>query len=270
MLINLNKKSINHILLNARITKKTFKKWKKNNFFAKELFQSFDAVYPQNNETNNFFKKFNCRKIIKLGNLKYTNTLSKIADGIDKNIYEKKIIWCASSTHGNEEVISGYAHIKIKKRIKNLLTIIIPRHINRCEEVINSLKNLNLKIHLHSSKSKIPKDIDIYLVDTYGETKSFFKISKVVFVGGSIIEHGGQNPLEAARFGCKILHGKHINNFWKFILFYRKIINLLDKIQKHLTNVLTKYLSQKNNSDEFIKKLNRTGSDILKKTKKKS
>ena len=79
--------------------------------------------------------------------------------------------------------------------------------------MINSLKNLNLKIHLHSSKSKIPKDIDIYLVDTYGETKSFFKISKVVFVGGSIIEHGGQNPLEAARFGCKILHGKHINNF---------------------------------------------------------
>ena len=86
MLINLNKRSINHILLNARITKKTFKKWRKINFFAKELFQSFNAVYPQNNETNNFLKKFKFKKIIKLGNLKYTNTLSKIADGIDKNI----------------------------------------------------------------------------------------------------------------------------------------------------------------------------------------
>ena len=269
MLINLNKRSINHILLNARITKKTFKKWRKINFFAKELFQSFNAVYPQNNETNNFLRKFKCRNIIKLGNLKYTNTSSKIADGIDKNINEKKIVWCASSTHGNEEVISGYAHIKIKKRIKNLLTIIIPRHINRCEEVINSLKNLNLKIHLHSSKSKIPKDIDIYLVDTYGETKSFFKISKVVFVGGSIIEHGGQNPLEAARFGCKILHGKHINNFLEiYSILSKNNQSTRIKSQKHFTNVLTKYLSQKNNSDVFIKKLNRTGSDILKKTKR--
>ena len=126
MLTNLKKNSIDHILLNARITNKTFKKWRKINFFAKELFQSFNVVYPQNNETDKFLKKFECRKIKRLGNLKYTNTLTKIVDGIDKNIYKKKIIWCASSTHKSEEVISGHAHIKIKKKIKNLLTIIIP------------------------------------------------------------------------------------------------------------------------------------------------
>ena len=70
-------------------------------FLQKELFQSFNAVYPQNNETDKFLKKFECRKIKRLGNLKYTNTLTKIVDGIDKNIY-KKIIWCASSTHKSE------------------------------------------------------------------------------------------------------------------------------------------------------------------------
>tara|TARA_Y100000591_G_scaffold263506_1_gene236641 strand:+ start:204 stop:1439 length:1236 start_codon:yes stop_codon:yes gene_type:complete len=268
MLKNINKRSINHILLNARITKKTFKKWKKIDSFAKELFQSFNGVYPQNNETYNFLRKFKCKKIRKLGNLKYTNTLTRVADGIDKNLYKKKIIWCASSTHGDEEVISGYAHIKIKKNITNLLTIIIPRHINRCDEIINSLKNLNLKIHLHSSKSKIPHDVDIYLVDTYGETKSFFKISKVVFLGGSIVEHGGQNPLEAARFGCKILHGKHISNFSEIYSILSKN-NQSTKIrsQKHLINVLKKNLNQKNNSGVFINKLNKTGNDILKKTR---
>ena len=268
MLTNLKKNSIDHILLNARITNKTFKKWRKINFFAKELFQSFNAVYPQNNETDKFLKKFECRKIKRLGNLKYTNTLTKIVDGIDKNIYKKKIIWCASSTHKSEEVISGHAHIKIKKKIKNLLTIIIPRHINRCDEIIKSLKNLNLKIHLHSSKSKVPDDVDIYLVDAYGETKKFFKISKVVFLGGSIVKHGGQNPLEAARFGCKILHGKYVGNFLEiYSILSKNNQSTVVNSQKKLINALIKNLNRKNNSDIFIKKLNRTGNDILKKTR---
>ena len=268
MLTNLKKNSIDHILLNARITNKTFKKWRKINFFAKELFQSFNVVYPQNNETDKFLKKFECRKIKRLGNLKYTNTLTKIVDGIDKNIYKKKIIWCASSTHDSEEVISGHAHIKIKKKIKNLLTIIIPRHINRCDEIIKSLKNLNLKIHLHSSKSKVPDNVDIYLVDTYGETKKFFKISKVVFLGGSIVKHGGQNPLEAARFGCKILHGKNVGNFLEiYSLLSKNNQSTVVNSQEKLINALIKNLNQKNNSDIFIKKLNRTGNDILKKTR---
>ena len=261
-------KGIPLILLNARITKKTFKKWRKINFFAKEIFQSFNIVYPQNNETDKFLKKFECRKIKRLGNLKYTNTLTKIVDGIDKNIYKKKIIWCASSTHDSEEVISGHAHIKIKKKIKNLLTIIIPRHINRCDEIIKSLKNLNLKIHLHSSKSKVPDDVDIYLVDTYGETKKFFKISKVVFIGGSIVRHGGLNPLETARFGCKILHGKYVSNFLEiYSILSKNNQSTVVNSQKKLINALIKNLNQKNNSDIFIKKLNRTGNDILKKTR---
>ncbi len=267
MLTNLKKKSIDHILLNARITKKTFKKWRKINFFAKELFQSFNVVYPQNNETDKFLKKFKCKKIKRLGNLKYTNTLTKIVDGIDKKIYKKKTIWCASSTHDGEEVISGHAHINIKKKIKNLITIIIPRHINRCDEIIKSLENLNLKIHLHSSKFKIPDNVDIYLVDTYGETKKFFKISKVVFLGGSIIKHGGQNPLEAARFGCKILHGKNIGNFLEIYSILSKNNQSTEvNSQKKLINALFKDLNRKNNSGIFINKLNRIGNDILKKT----
>ena len=126
---------------------------------------------------------------------------------------KKKTIWCASSTHNTEELIVAKTHKKLKKKIQNLLTIIIPRHINRKEKIINSLKYLDLNIYFHSSKKKIKDNIDIYFVDTYGETQKFFKISKAVFLGGSLIKHGGQNPLEAARLGCKILHGKYIYNF---------------------------------------------------------
>ena len=99
MLINLRKKSINHILLNARITNRTFKKWDKINFFSKELFKSFSAVYPQNLETKKYLKILGCNKIKTLGNLKFTTSHENIDDAIDKEVSKKKIMWCASSTH---------------------------------------------------------------------------------------------------------------------------------------------------------------------------
>ena len=98
-------------------------------------------------------------------------------------------------------------HLKLKKKIKNLLTIIIPRHIHRVKEIISDIEKLNLKVLAHSKKSSVLKNIDIYIVDTFGETKKFHQISCSVFLGGSIINRGGQNPLEAARYGAKILHG---------------------------------------------------------------
>ena len=85
-------------MLNARITNKTFKKWNRINFFSKRLFQSFNAVYPQNKETEKYLKKLSCKKIIKLGNLKFTKSINKINSGIDKNIYKKKTI-CVHQAH---------------------------------------------------------------------------------------------------------------------------------------------------------------------------
>ena len=81
---------------------------------------------------------------------------------------------------------------------------------------------MNFIVHQHSSKSRIKKNTNIYLVDTYGETESFLKLSKVVFLGGSLIPHGGQNPLEAARLGCKILHGSNISNFIEIYSLLKK------------------------------------------------
>ena len=94
-----------------------------------------------------------------------------------------------------------------------MLTIIIPRHIERVDMIEKELNSLNLKTHRHESKKKIDKNIDIYIVDSYGKTKSFYYYCKNVFLGGSIINHGGQNPLEATRYGCNILHGPNIFNF---------------------------------------------------------
>ena len=112
-----------------------------------------------------------------------------------------------------EEKFVGLIHKKLKLKYKNLLTIIIPRHINRIDLIKDQLNQLGLKTHLHEPEKRISKDTDIYLVNSYGQTKSFFSLCKNVFLGGSLIKHGGQNPLEAVKLNCKIIHGPNIGNF---------------------------------------------------------
>ena len=99
----------------------------------------------------------------------------------------------------------------MKEKINNILTIIIPRHIERTREICDLIKN-NFNYINHSSK-KINKSTDFYIVDTYGESESFYSLSNVVFLGGSLVQKGGQNPLEPLRFGCSLLHGKNVDNF---------------------------------------------------------
>ena len=132
------------------------------------------------------------------------------------------MIFCASSTHPSEEKIIANIHSQLKKNINNLLTIIIPRHVQRIRKINEEIKSLGLRTIIRSTNEKIKKETDIYLVDTYGETKKFFNISKVAFIGGSIVNHGGQNPIEPARFNLNIIHGPNIDNF-------KDIYRLFDK-----------------------------------------
>tara|TARA_B100001057_G_scaffold453657_1_gene498650 strand:- start:5618 stop:6868 length:1251 start_codon:yes stop_codon:yes gene_type:complete len=227
MFKNINKQKIPLILLNARLTKKTFNRWMVFKNFSKSIFKNITISYPQNRETKNYLKKLKINKIKHIGNIKfaenYDENLEKIDDKL-KNEFKGKQIWIASSTHENEELFCAKAHIELKKKIRNLITIIIPRHVDRSQDIINKMKKLDLNVSYHSSRLKSLKNTDIYIVDTFGETKKFHKIASTVFLGGSIIKRGGQNPLEAARFGAKILHGPNVDNFkdvYKLLKNYR-------------------------------------------------
>ncbi len=270
MLLNIKKKSIPLMLLNARITKKTFKKWSLISFFSKDIFDSFDFCYPQNNETKKYLKSLGVKNIKILGNLKFIESTMQKKENLSKNIlknFSSRKIWCASSTHYNEEEFCAIAHKKLKKKYKNLLTIIIPRHIQRTKYIYEQINNMGLKVQTYSSKEKIKKDTDIYIVDSYGETKSFFKICNTVFLGGSLISRGGQNPLEAVRYGCKILHGPNVQNF-------KEIYNLLNKnnlsIKFNNVNQLSieiqKSFNKKININKKINKLKKRGKEILNNT----
>jgi len=268
---NLFKKNTPIFLLNGRVTKKSYERWKFFSSFAKSIFSKFDLCLSSNNETKQYLKKLGAKNIKIIGNLKFSQSENE-KNNLDKNIINlinSKKTWCASSTHYNEEEFCGKAHITLKKKYKNLLTIIIPRHINRINSIKSELNNLNLKVHLDEPRKKIKPNTDIYLVNSYGKTKLFYKACKNIFLGGSLIMHGGQNPLEATRYGCRVLHGPNVSNFKEIYKFLGKK-NLSRKItnQDQLINYIIKYFNSKSNSQKIIKDLHLMGIDILNKTYK--
>ena len=156
MLINIKKKSISLVLMNARITNKSFKRWKIFSSSAKTLFGKFDICLSSSFRSKKYLTTLGAKKIKYIGNLKFTESEKniKILNDKLKKFFLTKKVWCASSTHNIEEKICSNVHKKLKKKYKNLLTIIIPRHIHRTKEIINEINKLGLKIHLHDSKKK--------------------------------------------------------------------------------------------------------------------
>ena len=266
MISELNKRKIKIVLINARMSENSFKRWFSIRYFGKNILEKFDYIFPQNKETFLYFKKLGMKKIKFLGNLKFISSNNDKLNRINKKYFKNKIILCSASTHYNEEEIFANLHIKFKKKIPNLLTIIIPRHIERTNEITQMLDKKKLTFLRHSENKKNYEKYDVYVVDSYGESKSFYKISNVVFLGGSLVSKGGQNPLEALRFGCNILHGNYTFNFKDvYKMLEKEKLSLRVKNNKDLEKKALDLLNNKSNNLNKIKKLKKIGDLILKK-----
>jgi 3-deoxy-D-manno-octulosonic-acid transferase len=267
MFSNLKSNNIPIIIMNARITERSFNRWQIFSKFANQVFGKISLALPQNLETLKYLKLLKVKNIQVAGNLKYygqKNNHNKEAKLL-KNKFKDFKLWCAASTHNEEEILIGKLHKKLKKSEKKLVTIVIPRHINRTDEIINALNNLDLNCITHSSNQKLRKDTDIYLVDSYGESSKFYSLTNVCFVGGSIIKHGGQNPLEPARLGNYIISGRNVKNFKEIYAFLYN-----HKLSSSTSNILTMeniILKKINNkiSNKNIKKIINIGNDVLEK-----
>ncbi len=269
MILQLKEQKIPIILINGRITKKTFRRWRFLFKFSKRIFSNFNLCLAASNQSLVYLKKLSAKNVKFIGNLKFSQSereIPKINKKL-KNFINKKKSWCASSTHQSEELACGMAHLELKKKFKNLLTIIIPRHIERSEQIKRDLEKLNLKVHMDESNQKINLNTDIYLVNSFGKTKIFFNNTKNVFLGGSLIKHGGQNPLEAARLGCNILNGPFVHNFTEIYNFLEKN-KISQKIvsQKGLIKKLYILFNKKNKKNNIEQKLEIIGKNILEKS----
>jgi len=272
LILQTNKKRIPLLLLNARITKKSFLRWKLVKSFAKKIFEKFDLCIASNKESENFLQILGAKKIKNYGNLKFSNIKTDSNKTLDQNFLNKiknRKIWCAASTHPTEEILCAKSHLKIKKNYDNILTIIIPRHIDRVEKISEELTNLNLKVVLFSESHQVDIKTDILLVNSYGEALKFYNISKYVFLGKSLskalMNNSGQNPIEPARLGCKIFHGPYISNFIETYDYLKKlgVSKMINNSDELSISLVEEFKEDKAKNQEIASKIEKYGENIF-------
>jgi 3-deoxy-D-manno-octulosonic-acid transferase len=257
------------ILLNGRMSKKSFSKWRLFKITMHEILKSFKLILCNSKQSSDYFDYFKTNNIETIGNLKFIFSENLDSKNEDNISLQKRIIFIALSTHDTEEEFCIKAHISLKFKYSNLLTIIIPRHTNRIAKIEEIVKKLKLNFLTQDSLSGIKDNTDIVIINTYGNTQRFLKLSKCIFIGGSLINHGGQNPIEVAYNNSLIFHGPYIHNFTEIYNFLNKEnVSFEVKSVKELIDHLDVNINapQRNNIKEKIIKM---GNEILSKTIKK-
>ncbi len=226
-LFEISKRKIPLMLLNGRITMKSFKRWKMFPNLSKKIFDLYDLCLTSSSESERNLISLGAKKVRFIGNLKFCGSTTNTNDKYElKSIFKNHLVWCAASTHKGEEEIILKTHTLIKKKINNLLTIIIPRHVIRSKEIYEICNKFNLKSQIVNKFNEISENSEVLIINSIGEMTKYFYNCKCIFMGKSfskkLIKVGGQNPIEPAKCGCKIYHGPYVSNF-------REIYNYLNK-----------------------------------------
>ena len=236
LILQAKNKNIPLGLINARITQKTFKRWMIFKNTAKKLFNLFDLCLTSNLETKKYLETLNAKNIYFNGNIKLicrTNLNTSLKSN-DRQFSNRRI-WLAASTHKGEEDFCLKVHLLIKKKYKDIITVIAPRHIDRVKNIKKDCEKLNLNTQILNKGEEIAGNKEVILVNSFGILDFFFENLKSVFIGKSILKRlekvGGQSPIDAAKFGCKIYHGPYVYNFREIYDLFEK-----NKISKQIFN----------------------------------
>ncbi len=272
-LIEISKRKIPLVLLNGRISMKTFKRWKMIPSLSKKLFNIYDLCLPSSHESQENLKSLGAKNIKFIGNLKFCFTMSNESKfNTLKSYYENQKIWCAASTHPGEEEIILKTHNLLKSKGLKIITILIPRHISRSQNIHEICKNFKLKSKVIEKDNDISKEYEVLIISSIGEMTKYFYSCRSIFMGKSfskrLIKVGGQNPIEPAKCGCKIYHGPYVSNFSEIYSFLNekkiayKVSNEIDLAE----NILKDFNNNNYKNNKNIEDLNNYGFRILKQT----
>lgn len=216
LLRSIKKQQIPLILLNARLSKRSFKYWQRVPKTSKKLLQLFDACFTPSEQTSSYLRELGATNVNISCNLKFAaDTLGYSKEELDRlcNICEKRLVWAATSTHKGEEEIVIATHLALKQKFPNLLTILAPRHPERSNDILKQIEDANLTA-LRRSEGNYPRQkTDIWMVDTIGDLGLVYSLANVCLIGGSFIPIGGHNPIEAFKLGAAAIVGPHTDNF---------------------------------------------------------
>ena len=204
------------VLVNGRMSKRSFRRFRKRPRFARPLFSAFSLVLAQNDTLAERFAQLGAGESIAIGNLK-ADAPPPPADMPGQKRLKAALggrtLLLAASTHPGEDEIVAAAHTAMKVQRPNLLTIIVPRHPDRGPVIAEMLRMQDLGVTLRSEGAMPDAATDIYIADTIGELGFFYTLAPVAFIGGSLVPHGGQNPLEPIKLHAAVITGRHWSNF---------------------------------------------------------
>ena len=216
LLVETSARNIPLILINGRISPRSFSGWQRFGGLIKKLLGEFNLCLGQTDTDAERLRQLGARNAKSVGNLKFAVPPLPVEDGdlaTWQDVLDGRPRWLAVSTHPGEEDMAAGVHRRLAGAHPGLLTVIVPRHPDRGAEIATRLRRQGLAVSRRSVGDMIEPETDIYLADTMGEMGLFFRLAGIAFMGKSLVPLGGQNPLEAARLDCAIIHGPHMMNF---------------------------------------------------------
>ncbi|WP_425988206.1 3-deoxy-D-manno-octulosonic acid transferase [Afipia sp. DC4300-2b1] len=204
------------VIINGRMSPRSFPRWQKLRGTISTLLECFDLCLAQSDRDGERFAALGCPNVVTSGNLKLdvegppadVKKLERLREAT-----QRRLVFLAASTHPGEDEIILDAHRRLAARMPQLLSVIVPRHPNRGAAIARMLTDGGMQVALRSQDELPGAGTDIYVADTMGELGLFYRLAPVVFMGGSLVAHGGQNPIEGIKLGAAILHGPHVFNF---------------------------------------------------------
>ncbi|WP_336739243.1 lipid IV(A) 3-deoxy-D-manno-octulosonic acid transferase [Aureimonas altamirensis] len=216
-LMELTKRRIPQVLVNARLSDRSFRRWRAVPALAEALLENISQIVAQSDVDGERFHMLGARSVTVAGNLKADTAPPPLPDREAALALAQAIArrptFAAVSTHAGEEAIIADVHRKVSERLPRLMTIIVPRHVERAPEIVKELTGKGLRVARRSLGEMPDPTTDIYLGDTVGEMGLYLRLTEVAFVGRSLAGEGGQNPLEAAMLGTAVLSGRYVQNF---------------------------------------------------------
>jgi 3-deoxy-D-manno-octulosonic-acid transferase len=210
------RRSIPMILVNGRVSKRSFDRWRLLPGAIASLLRRFDLCLAQSSADADRYAQLGAPRVTYVGNLKLdvpAPPVDQVAFDKLKDMIGSRIVLAAASTHGDEETTIIASHRRLRAKFPSLLTVIAPRHPQRGPSIAEIATVAGLKAALRSRDELPEADVDVYIADTLGELGLIYRLAPIVFMGGSLTSHGGQNPIEAVKLGAAVLHGPHVWNF---------------------------------------------------------
>lgn len=244
-------KGIPTILLNGRMSIKSFSNWKKLRGMISPLLGRLSLCAVQSEEQASFFRTLGAVETAIMGNVKLMMTPLEV-DSKKYKVFKQEVgerpLWLVASSHPGEEEIVLKVHKILRKNYPDLLTILIPRHIERSA----SLHQLAWKEGISSAlrtETLSPRDIELYIGNTLGEMGFFYALSPVVLMGATFVPKGGHNPIEAAQLGAFVLHGPHtFNNPQLYTILASLGLSKSVQEENHLSSLILPWLKTKKES----------------------